>query len=104
MAEDDAIPRLMGRGHSSTALIHGKGQVRNWSDYTLPGIKDKGDSFCLYVLPYNTLKFIRILRVIRVLYFNKRSDKLKWKMAVCIYSLYLFLLTVVAKWMFLNTT
>lgn len=26
--EDDAVPRLLGRGHSSTALVHGKGQVR----------------------------------------------------------------------------
>lgn len=30
--KDDAVPRLLGRGHSSTALIHGKGQVRTWSN------------------------------------------------------------------------
>ncbi len=33
--EDDAVPRLLGRGHSSTALVHGKGQVRTLSN-TLP--------------------------------------------------------------------
>ncbi len=38
--EDDAVPRLLGRGHSSTALVHGKGQVRtlrNMSQKPLSG-------------------------------------------------------------------
>ena len=35
VGEDDAVPRLMGRGHSPTALHHAEGQMRTAQAWTL---------------------------------------------------------------------